>query len=171
MTRQYIQRDGRALDLPDEIVAVIKAATVAHIGFVDAGEPYVVPVNFGWEPGKDDVPDRFWFHSSRTGRKAGLIARQPRVCVQLESHLQLVEDAENACAWTQTYRSVMAWGRARPAADREEARHGLDVLMRHHAGHGGWTYPDATIDRALVWCVEAVHLTARMHDSGAASRP
>ena len=169
MTRVEILSDGRALDLPDEVAAIIRAARIAHVGFSDAGEPYVVPMNFGWEPGRGDVPDRFWFHSGRTGRKAGLLERRPVVCVQLEFDLRLVADAESACAWTQTYRSAMAWGRTRPAADRREARHGLDVLMRHAAGRGGWSFPDEKLDRTLVWCVEIERMTARLHGDDASN--
>ena len=68
-----------------------------------------------------------------------------------------------ACAWTQAYRSVIAWGIARAAVDLAESRHGLDVLMRHHAGRGGWTYPDRMLAGTLVWCVEVARLTAKAH--------
>lgn len=158
-----MRRAERAIVAPDEIAGIIRAATIAHVGFIDDGEPYVVPLNFGWEPGERGRSARFWFHSATGGRKAELLVRRPWVCVQLEADLHLVTDPATACAWTQAYRSVIAWGTARQAADQVESRHGLEVLMRQHAGRDGWTYPDQMLRQTLVWCVEVSHLTAKAH--------
>jgi hypothetical protein len=163
MQNAGMRRADRALSEADEIAGVISAAVIAHVGFVDNDEPYVVPLNFGWDPGAAGAPDRFWFHSAPAGRKAILLAERPRVCVQLEADLQLVTHPETACAWTQAYRSVIAWGTARIAVDHAESRHGLDAIMRHHTGRDGWTYPDRILAQTLVWCVEVARLTAKAH--------
>lgn len=160
-----MRRADRAVTDSAAITAIIRAASIAHVGFVADGEPYVVPLNYGWEPGVAGAPARFWFHSATAGRKAALLAERPLVCVQLEADLRLVSHPEQACAWTQFYRSVIAWGTARAAVDRREGRHGLDTIMRLHAGRGGWTYADAMLDRTLVWCVEVARLTAKEHRS------
>ena len=149
---------------------IIAHETTCRVGFVDDGEPYVVPLSFGWEAGGDDEPARFWFHSAVAGRKAGLIAARPRVCVQLDTDNALVTHPTAACAWTLAYRSVMAWGRIRIAADRDEMRRGLDAVMRQHAGRDGWSYPEQMLDKTLVWCVEVDRMTAKAHrikDTGA----
>jgi len=83
--------------------------------------------------------------------------------VQLEQDLGLVTHPDKACAWTQSFRSVMAWGAVHVAADADEARHGMDVLMRQHAGRDGWTYPDKMIEATLVWRVDVDRLTAKQH--------
>jgi nitroimidazol reductase NimA-like FMN-containing flavoprotein (pyridoxamine 5'-phosphate oxidase superfamily) len=163
MTDQPMRRLERAVDAPADIQAIIEAVQVCRVGFVADGEPYVVPLNFGYEPAGDHGPARFWFHSARDGRKARLLADGPRVCVQLEEDRGLVTHPDKACAWTQAFRSVMAWGRARVAIDADEARHGLDVLMRHHAGRDGWTYPDPMLAQTLVWCVEVDRCSAKQH--------
>jgi nitroimidazol reductase NimA-like FMN-containing flavoprotein (pyridoxamine 5'-phosphate oxidase superfamily) len=170
MSGEPLRRRERAVHDPAAVEAIIRAATVCRVGFVDGDEPYVVPVNLGYEPAAGDAPARFWFHSAPAGRKARLLASGPRVCVQLDEDRGLVTHPDRACAWTQAYRSVMAWGTARPAVDAAEARHGLDVVMRHHAGRGGWSYPDAMLAQTLVWCVEVDRLTAKQHlakDAGA----
>ncbi len=147
MSDHAMRRHEREVTDPALVAAIITGCTVCHVGFVDDGEPYVVPFNVGFElPATDGEPARFWFHSARDGRKVPLIATGQRVCVQMEQDLGLVTHPEKACAWTQAYRSVMAWGPVRAARDREEARHGLEVLMRQHAGRGGWSYPDTMLD-------------------------
>ena len=163
MTDQPLRRSEREVRDPAAIRSIIQAINVCRVGFVDAGEPYVVPLNFGFAGGTGDDAGVFWFHSATSGRKVHLLRSEPRVCVQLEEDLGLVTHAEKACAWTQSYRSVMAWGNARVARDPAEARHGLDVLMRQHTGHDGWTYPDAILDHTLVWCVEVDRISAKEH--------
>jgi len=168
MTDAGLRRSERAVTDRRRIESIIRSVTICRVGFADRGEPYVVPVNFGWEPGADGRPDRFWFHSATVGRKAQLIAGRPRVCVQLDADLDLITHYREACAWSQAYRSVMAWGPARAARDRAEARHGLDVIMRRHSDRDGWTYPDKVLDHTLVWCVEVERLTAKEHRPEAA---
>jgi nitroimidazol reductase NimA-like FMN-containing flavoprotein (pyridoxamine 5'-phosphate oxidase superfamily) len=158
-----MRRHEREVTEPEAIVAIIHDATICRVGFVDHGEPYVVPLNVGHEAVDGSPGGRFWFHSATAGRKSRLIATEPRVCVQLEQDLGLITHPDRACAWTQGYRSLMAWGTARAARDRREARHGLDVLMRHHGGSGGWTYPDRVLEQTLVWCVEVDRITAKQH--------
>ena len=168
MSDQPLRRRECEVRDPAAIRSIIRATNVCRVGFVDAGEPYVVPLNFGFAGGTGDDTGVFWFHSATSGRKARLLQAEPRVCIQLEEDLGLVTHAEKACSWTQSFRSVIAWGQARAACDRAEARHGLDVLMRQHAGRDGWTYSDAILDHTLVWCVKVDRLTAKEHVAGAA---
>ncbi len=163
MSDPGMRRHEREVTSPESIQAIIRSATVCRVGLVERGEAYVVPLNFGHEPAPGAVGGRFWFHSATDGRKALLVAAEPRVCVQLDLDLGLVTHPQKACAWTQSYRSVMAWGPARPATSPAEARHGLDVIMVQHADRGGWTYPDRMLDVTLVWCVEVTRMTAKQH--------
>jgi len=163
VTAGELRRGERALTAPADLAAICDRAAVCHVGFVDRGEPYVLPLNFGWEPGPGGGPARFWFHSAPVGRKIGLLAARPRVCLQLECDLDLVTHPDRACAWTQAYRSLVAWGRARTASDPAAQRRGLDAIMERHAGRGGWDYPDAMLARTLVWCVEVEQVTGKVH--------
>ena len=49
--------DRAALD------ALLVRADIGHLGLVDAGRPYVVPLNYAYEDG------RIYFHSAPEGRK------------------------------------------------------------------------------------------------------
>lgn len=162
MTDRPMRRAERQVDDPARLADLVAATRVCRVGFIDDGEPYVVPLNFGAEWLADGRP-RFWFHSAPDGRKAELIASEPLVCVQLDRDLGMVTHPDKACAWTQHFESLMAWGVARAARDEAEARHGLDVLMRQHAGRDGWSYPDAMLDITLVWTVTADRLTTKAH--------
>jgi nitroimidazol reductase NimA-like FMN-containing flavoprotein (pyridoxamine 5'-phosphate oxidase superfamily) len=162
MTDHAMRRDERRVRDPEDVAGILAAATIAHVGFVEAGEPYVVPLNFGCEF-DGHRPLRFWFHSAPAGRKARLIAASPRVCVEVDVDRGLKTHPDHACTWTQRYESVMAWGTARAATDAGEQRHGLEVLMRAHSGRDGWSYPDRMLAETLVWCVEIERWSAKAH--------
>jgi nitroimidazol reductase NimA-like FMN-containing flavoprotein (pyridoxamine 5'-phosphate oxidase superfamily) len=99
-------------------------AEVRHLGLVDDGEPYIVPLYFGY---RDDA---FFFHCAREGRKLDVLRANPRVCFELESDVRLVR-GERTCQWSSSHRSVIGWGRAKVVLDEEGVREGLQVLMEH----------------------------------------
>ena len=65
----HIRRKDKEITDSREIEAVIEKATVCRLGLVDRGEPYIVPVNFGYER------NAIYFHSALEGRKVELIKR------------------------------------------------------------------------------------------------
>ena len=125
-----------------EMEAIIGKAVYCHIGLVDSGEPYVVPVFFGYEK------NAIYFHSSPDGRKVDIMRKGNRVCFQVEADVEIVR-AEKACDFTTKYRSVMGTGKATILESDADKVHGLDIIMRHYA-RGEFTYPKATLDRTLV---------------------
>ena len=68
---------------------------------------------------------------------------------------------EAACSYTAAYRSVIGTGHVHFAADRDEKRHGLALLMRHTAGEGDYSFPDAALDRVTVFSIEASSLSCK----------
>ena len=57
--------------------------------------------------------------------------------------------------------AAAAVGAAHFAADRDEKRHGLALLMRHTAGEGDYSFPDAALDRVTVFSIEASTLSCK----------
>ena len=64
--------------------------------------PYALPINFYFD--KEDKA--IYFHSAKAGRKAELIAADPRVC------FTVVEQGEQREDWSYYVRSVIVFGRA-----------------------------------------------------------
>ena len=62
-----------------EIEAVLREAEVGRLGTCSGGEPYVVPLQFAYHDG------RVVFHCARRGKKLENIARNPRVCFEVDS--------------------------------------------------------------------------------------
>jgi len=109
-----------------EIDDVIMKAEVCRLAMIDEGEPYIVPLNFGYQRGT------FYFHCAREGRKLDILRNTPRVCFELESDVHLIR-GEKACQWSSSYRSVIGWGTASVVTDEEGVKKGLEMLMEHYA--------------------------------------
>ena len=71
-----MRRKDREITDINEIETIIKRATHCQIGLVDNDEPYVVPVNFGYER------NALYFHGALEGRKVELIQKNNKVCLE-----------------------------------------------------------------------------------------
>jgi nitroimidazol reductase NimA-like FMN-containing flavoprotein (pyridoxamine 5'-phosphate oxidase superfamily) len=78
--------------LEEEARALLSACKIGHLGCVDNGEPYVVPINYVFE-------DQSIYSHSLPGQKIDVLRAHPRACLQ-------VDEIENDFKW----RSVIAFG-------------------------------------------------------------
>ena len=124
------RREREVTDL-NEIIKILDKAKVVHIGMVDDGECYIVPMNYGYT--MEDGKLTLWLHSGLTGRKLDVIRANPKAFVELECDIVPFE-GEVACKYGITYASVMARGKAVIVEDTEEKMHALSVLMKTQTG-------------------------------------
>ena len=124
------RRERQVTDI-NEIIKILDKAKVLHLGLVDGDEPYVVPMNYGYEF-VDEKPV-FYLHGARQGRKLDVIRANPRAFVELECDIVPFE-GEVACKYGITYSSVMARGKAVIVEDVQEKMHALTVLMKTQTG-------------------------------------
>ncbi len=113
----------------DDLVAVLAAGLVAHLGVVRDGWPMVVPTSYGF----DDTT--LYLHGSVAS--VSLRAESP-VCVTITLADGLVL-ARSVFEHAVNYRSAMIYGYPRIVADRGELLHGLRSLSEHMAP-GQWDY-------------------------------
>jgi nitroimidazol reductase NimA-like FMN-containing flavoprotein (pyridoxamine 5'-phosphate oxidase superfamily) len=136
-----------------EIGAIIRGAKVCRLGLCDDGEPYIVPMCFGYDG------EYLYFHSAVEGRKLDILRRQPRVCIEIDEMLAMVE-ADSACRWSMSYRSVMGLGTVEFLENLAAKRAGLAVVMAQYAT-GEFTFPDQAVDRVCVFRVRVDELTGK----------
>lgn len=150
-----MRRSDRERTDREWIAATLRDARVCHLGLVDAGAPYVVPVSFGYD-GR-----HVYIHSAPEGRKLRALQREPRVCVQFEVDCQPVR-AARACAWGMRFRSVVGFGTAAFVTDPAQKRHGLQTIMAQYAGPGHeFTFADDEVARTTVIRVHLEQLTGK----------
>jgi nitroimidazol reductase NimA-like FMN-containing flavoprotein (pyridoxamine 5'-phosphate oxidase superfamily) len=120
----------------------------------DAGQPYVVPVSFGYQDGA------LYFHSSAQGKKIDTLRKNDAVCVEFDVDQEITK-AERACQWGVKYRSVIGFGRAFFVEGLEEKRRALDVIVAHYGGEPQ-NYPQATLEQTTVVQIEIQSATAKV---------
>lgn len=103
------------------IDAILDAALIGVVAFVQDGQPYAVPTNV-WREG-----DRLYWHGSAGSRMLRVSNGSP-VCVTVH-HLDGLVLARSATNHSVNYRSVMVLGDAHLVTDPAEVEHALEGLI------------------------------------------
>ena len=106
------------------IDAILDEALICHVGFVQDGQPYVIPTIHARDG------DTLYLHGSPGSRMLRTIRAGIEVCatVTLLDGLVLARSVYNH---SMNYRSVVVLGRAAELADRAEKLHAMEVVVEH----------------------------------------
>jgi nitroimidazol reductase NimA-like FMN-containing flavoprotein (pyridoxamine 5'-phosphate oxidase superfamily) len=122
-TRTKVRRvPARAVSDRETIDAILDEALVAHLGFLDDGQPYVIPTLHA------RIGDTVYFHGSAAGRAIRTLGQGVPACLTVTLLDGLVL-ARSAFHHSVNYRSVMVLGRARALADRSERAAALEAFV------------------------------------------
>jgi uncharacterized protein len=157
METRPMRKSGREITDPAGIEDVLRAAQVMRLGLTDGQWPYVVPLDFGYEPGA------VYFHCAREGHKLDLLRANPRVCFEVEDPGGAAIAATAPCDWSASFRSVMGWGRADILETAAEKAHGLETIMRHHGFQGPCDFPENILALTCVVRITIARMTAKQH--------
>ncbi len=148
-----MRRKEREILDSDLIELILQKAEVCRVAFSQRAQPYVVPLSYGYDRGY------LYFHSAPAGRKLDMIAKNPRVCFEVEYGVNLVR-AETPCNFTVHFASVIGFGRASLVTDPERKAFGLDVIVRHYNAEPPKYSPAALAQLAVVQ-IEIDELTCK----------
>ena len=95
----------------EQSYALLREGRVAHLGVIERGGPYVVPVNYVFD-------GEYIYLHSLPGRKVSAMRSDPRVCVQ-------VDEVQDDFCW----KSVIAFGRAEEITGTDARAHALALLL------------------------------------------
>ena len=156
-----MRRDDKAITDTSELHRILDDAPVLHLGLVDAGRPYVVPLNFARDG------EALYVHCAAEGRKLRCLRDQPAVCVEV-AHLLRVTKGPTACGdWTSHYESVIGFGTAEVLAGDDERRHGLQRIMAKYSGRGDWDFAPATLAKTTVVRIALTALSGKRSPASA----
>ncbi|MFR2242502.1 MAG: pyridoxamine 5'-phosphate oxidase family protein [Anaerobutyricum soehngenii] len=85
-----MRRRDREVTEHSEIMHILDSGKVLHLGLVDQGKPYIVPMNYGYVFEGEKLV--FYLHGALEGRKLDIIRNNSDCCVQLSvmySHFQV----------------------------------------------------------------------------------
>jgi nitroimidazol reductase NimA-like FMN-containing flavoprotein (pyridoxamine 5'-phosphate oxidase superfamily) len=135
------------------IDSIIRRSQVCRLGLSDEGQPYVVPLCFGYD-GK-----ALYFHCATKGRKLDILRKNDRVCFEFDVVEGMLE-ADDACEWGLRYQSVIGFGRAREIADPAAKDAALSRIMAQYSERA-FSFPPEMVKRTAVVMVEIETLTGK----------
>lgn len=153
-----MRRSEKRIDDRAEIDAVIRACRVCRLGFSDDGQPYIVPVCFGYDG------TALYVHCAKEGRKTDILRRNNRVCVEFDI-LEGIVESDEACRCSARYRSVIAFGRARPVTAAVEKREALRWLMAQYSDRS-FTFAAPAVDRVAILRIDIESVTGKQSSRG-----
>ena len=122
--------------VPEEAAAILCQGSVAHVGFVQDGGPFVIPFLYQYSA---ESPDRLYLHGARASRAMRHLGGGEQVCVEVTLLDGLVYSRQ-AQSHSANYRSVVAFGRAHVVTDEMLKRRLFDGMTRRY-------FPDRTLGR------------------------
>jgi len=137
MSRDYlkaapteVRRADRAVEDEDWIRQFLNDQPIGVLATVHDGRPFVNSNLFVY----DEAENRIYMHTAHVGRTQSNINQSERVCFTTFSMGRLLP-AEEALEFSVEYASVVAFGQASIVTEREEAIHGLQMLLDKYASH------------------------------------
>jgi nitroimidazol reductase NimA-like FMN-containing flavoprotein (pyridoxamine 5'-phosphate oxidase superfamily) len=135
------------------IEEVLGSAVYLFLGIKDDPAPYLVPLFYGY------VPGRLYIHCAQAGAKLELIGKDPNVGFGLAEEPRIVP-ADTACGFSAKARSVIGDGVARIVSDPEERILGLNAIMSHYDAQNPAYKPDS-LARTCVLAVDIISMRAK----------
>jgi len=108
----------------DTVHAILDSALVASAGFVQDGQPVVVPMIFGREG------ETIYLHGARKARVIRLLEQTERVCLNV-TLVDGIVFARSTFNSSMNYRSATVFGTPRLVDDRDDKLHGMRVISEH----------------------------------------
>lgn len=133
-----------------EIQGILDSSKVIHLGLVDDGMPYIVPMNFGYE--LEGRKLTIYLHGASKGYKLDVIRKNPICCFEMECGVVPFE-GKVACQYGNAYSSVMGRGTIEIVEDVELKKKAMSVLMKTQTGK------DFVFDDRLVSIVSVMRIT------------
>lgn len=158
--REMRRQDRRITD-PAVIRAVLDKCCTLHLGLVEDGRAYIVPLNYGWT--EENGRYILYAHSAAEGRKIDLIRGGADVGFEMEAGVEYF-DADTACGWGNRYESIIGEGRATLLETPEEKRQALAAIMAHYSARKDYTFEDAMVNLVQVIQIDVTALSCKIHE-------
>lgn len=114
--------------VPEQASEILAQGMVAHVGFVQDGMPYVIPLSYHYDK---NAPDSIYLHGSIRSRAMKAMASGAPVCVTVTLTDGLVY-SRKAMNHSMNYRSVVLFGHGREVTDEEEKFGLFDSMVQRY---------------------------------------
>ncbi|MGP8154112.1 MAG: pyridoxamine 5'-phosphate oxidase family protein [Smithella sp.] len=135
------------------IDGIIRRCRVCRLAMCDDNQPYIVPLNFGYDG------SYLYFHTAPEGRKIDIIRRNNKVCFEFDILHDIVR-AEQACKWGTKYESVIGSGTAEILGDSEGKKEALEWIMRQY-GSDASDFSEDVMKKTLILRVQILAISGK----------
>ena len=153
--------------VPEEAQAILAAGLVAHVGFVERGQPYVIPMAYHYDPATPSILYLHGGHASRLLRR--LASGGPAaIAVTLVDGLVF---SRTALYHSLNYRSVVCFAHAARPLGRHAAAVALEAMIGRYfpgrtAGRDYEAAPPVHLDATNVVALEIEEWSAKARRGG-----
>lgn len=126
-----MRRADREVTDFNRIIGILDQCKVCRVGLNDAGEVYIVPMNFGYS--LEDENLTLYFHCAKEGRRMDILKTNSVVGFEMDCNHNLVE-GDVACRYSFKYASIIGTGDACFIEDPNEKMKGFHIIMKHQTG-------------------------------------
>lgn len=147
----------RTLSKTEEIDQIINDAQVCYLGMSENNIPYVLPMNFAYEPGV------LYLHAAPEGHKLEVLAANPNVCININIGNELFHrHKEVGCSWGMKFKSVNIFGKAVFIEDYAEKYRVMQLFMIKFSGES-YEFSEPSIRNVAIIRVEIGKITGKVY--------
>jgi nitroimidazol reductase NimA-like FMN-containing flavoprotein (pyridoxamine 5'-phosphate oxidase superfamily) len=130
----------------ERVEEIISRCDICYVGITDLeGDPYVIPMNFGYQDGV------IYLHSGPTGSSIDMLNKNNKVCITFSIDHELVfQHPQVACSYRMKAKSVICRGKVGFIEDLDEKRQALDIIMKHYIDRE-FIYSDPAVKNVKIW--------------------
>ena len=154
---QGMTKRERQITDENQIMAIMDAGKVLHLGLCVDNEPYVVPMNYGYT--KEDGKLVVYLHSAVRGKKLDMIAVNSKVFFEIDCD-RIPFEGVKPCQYGLSYASIMGKGTATIVEDVEEKKKAMSILMRTQTGKD-FSFDDRLVSAVAVIRIDVAEYTAK----------
>ncbi len=150
-----MRRSDREILDREVIDSIISRSPICRLGLIVDRRPYVVPLCFGYDG------NAVFLHMAQVGKKVSGLRENNQVCIEFDIPGDVL-GSPDACSWSISYESVIAYGSVEFLDSVEEKRSALVTIMRHYAKNDAdWSLPTDVPKNMLVVKVHLNDITGK----------
>jgi len=155
-----MRREEREIMDRKQIDWVISKTPVFRLGLCKDGQPYIVPLSFGYD-GRS-----IYFHTARKGLKLDYLEANPRVCFEMEHEVNPIRNQKSPCNWSQSFYSVIGFGVVREITDERLKVQALNQVVEHYAEDEpdslkAWVFEEKLLNGTRVWEISIQEISGK----------
>ncbi|MDW7774643.1 MAG: pyridoxamine 5'-phosphate oxidase family protein [Desulfobulbaceae bacterium] len=148
-----MRRKDKKITDRNAIDGIIARCKVCRIALCENGQPYVLPLNFGY----DGI--HIYFHSANAGKKIDIIKQNNRIGFEFDIFHEIVT-AETPCDWGTKYESVVGTGIVELLESQQEKAKALICILSQYGGSFN-EFRDSSLSSVTVFRVNIVSISGK----------